>query len=237
MLKFSTHILEASLHRNAQLNPDLWVGEALRPEVRRSLLNFAEAWRKFARIPEDAVLDILMVGGNASYFYNEASDIDVHILINKATLGFGTMTDHYLKDRKSIWSIQHDVRVKGYQVEPYAQDISEKPPQGQGVYSLLRGEWVQKPVVTDYDPAGDEELNRKVTDWQSAIDKLVDDGRGVEEFDALKRKLSEMRKNGIAAGGELSRDNLIFKALRLSGHLDKMSQYVKQKQTRDLSLA
>lgn len=236
MLKFSESLNVGYLHRNERLNPKLWDGDVLRPEVRTSLLNFAEAWRRFARIPPSAVQDILMVGGNAGYFYNDSSDIDVHLLIDRTSLGFGNLTDDFLKDRKSMWTQAHDVRVKGYSVEPYAQDVRESSPEGQGVYSILRRQWVKRPTESRYDPSVDAELDRKVADWQRAIDHLVDQDAGVEAAEQLKKRLSEMRGNGIKAGGELAQDNLVFKSLRLSNHLDKLSKYKRDKETRELSL-
>lgn len=177
-----------------------------------------------------------MVGGNASYYYNDSSDIDVHLLVDKASLGFGPLTEEHLKDKKTLWTIRHDVRVKGIPLEPYAQDVSEKAPIGQGVFSLRRNEWVQKPIDPTYDPDTDVRLERKVKDWQRAIDRLVNSRPPIEKFDGLKSRLSEMRSKGIARGGELDPDNLVFKALRFSGHLDKMSEYIKQRQAQDLSI-
>lgn len=237
MKKLADLLDEATLHFNPTLNKDLWDGERLKSDVRTSLLNFAEAWRRFAKIPEDAVLDVLMVGGNASYFYNESSDVDVHLLLDRQSLGFGPMTDEYLKDKKALWTQKYDVRVKGYQVEPYAQDVSETPPVGQGVYSLKRNEWVQKPAVSDYDPEKDEVLKAKVSRWTDTIDGLVKAGASPEEFGVLKNKLADMRSGSIRKGGELSRGNLVFKSLRLAGVLDRMSDYVKRREAQDISLS
>lgn len=236
MNKFHSFSESVGLRRNYQLNPRLWDGDTLKPEVRTALLNFAEAWRKYAGIPEGKVQDILLVGGNASFYYNDSSDIDVHLLVDRNQLGFGSLTEEHLKDKKALWSIRHDVRVKGIPVEPYAQDLSEKAPQGQGVYSLQRGVWVQRPTDSTYDPENDPELDDRVAHWQRTIDTLVNARPPVEEFDALKNKMATMRSQGIARGGELDRDNLVFKALRLSGHLDKMSEYVKRRQASDLSI-
>lgn len=234
MLKTFSEAL--GLRRNDQLNPKLWDGSRLRPEVRTALLNFGEAWRKYAGIPESEVKDVIMVGGNAGYYYNDASDIDVHLLVDRSRLGMGPIVDEHLKDRKTLWSIRHDVRVKGYQVEPYAQDISERPPAGQGVYSLMNDRWLNQPVHDGYDPETDLRVARKVSHWQRMIDRLVGDAHGLDEFDAMKNKMADMRSKGIARGGELDPDNLVFKALRISGHLDKMSDYVKNKQVADLSI-
>lgn len=237
-MRFSAFIDEATgLRRNESLNPVLWENGRLRRDVRIKLLNFAEAWRAFARIPESTVSDVVMVGGNAGLFYNEASDVDVHLIVDKAALPFGEVTEEYLRDKKALWTARHDVRVKGYQVEPYAQGLGEPFAAGQGVYSLERDAWIQSPTSERYDPDSDSRLIRSVAHWQRAIDRALTGDAGVEAMDVMRGKLSEMRARSISKHGELGRDNLVFKALRLSGHLAKMSDYGNAKKTSELSLA
>lgn len=237
MIEFSDFLRETAVfHRNSQLNPALWDGDALRPDVRTKLLNFAEAWRSFAKIPREDVLDELMVGGNAGYFYNDDSDIDVHLLIDRSALGLGSYVDDYLQDKKAEWTSRYDVRVKGYPIEPYAQDVSERFTSGQGVYSLTRGEWLQRPTDVDYDPTADERLQRRVGTLSRAIDKLIEKNADSGEFDLLKKKISDMRSRSLKRGGELGRGNLAFKILRLDGALDRMADFVKRKRAEALSL-
>lgn len=228
---------QPELHRNDVLNPDVWDGDSIKRDVRTALLNFAEAWRVFAKIPEDAVVDVILVGGNAGYYYNETSDLDVHLVVDRSRLGLGSLTDEYLRDKKALWTIKHDVRVKGYQVEPYAQDVSEGSPAGQGVYSLQRDQWVKRPVQSDYDPRHDTVLAEKTRRWIESIDKLTSGDHDLDDYEAIKRKLADMRTKSIAAGGELSRGNLIFKNLRMSGHLDRVQDYIRRKTTDSLSLS
>lgn len=226
----------ATLHRNDSLNPALWDGDRLKSDVRTALLNFAEAWRKYARIPREAVLDVLLVGGNASLYYNEASDIDVHLLVDPKMLPGGDMADEFLRDRKALWTARYNVHIKGYPVEPYAQPTTEKFPAGQGVYSLTRAAWVQRPTTSSYDPSKDPKLAKKVEAWRDAIDHAIHD-EGEEDVDALRNKLAEMRARAIRTGGELSRNNLVFKALRLSGHIDAMKSFIRRQEASRLSLS
>lgn len=204
--------------------------------MRETLIRFGNAWRDFAKIPQQAVTDILMVGGNASYCYNDSSDIDVHLVVDRGQLGFGPIVDEFLADRKSLWTMKHAIRVKGYPVEPYAQDVSQAAPAGQGVFSLTRNEWVQKPTQTGYDPSQDTNLEGKVTHWKNTIDKALRDNRSVEEMKRLKDRISEMRKSGIALHGEFSPENLVFKALRNDGYLDKINDHARNLLDKSLSL-
>lgn len=225
------------LRRNSALNPVLWDGDRLRPDVRTHLLNFAEAFRRFAKIPEGAVRDVYMVGGNTGLYYNDLSDVDVHLVIDRSALGAGDLTDEYLRDKKALWTLRHDVRVKGYQVEPYAQDTSDPLVPGQGVYSVQRGEWVQRPIETDYDPSTDPILRTRADSWRRSIDKLLSNPSSVDDLETVRRRLADMRSRSISRGGELGRDNLVFKSLRNTGHLDRITNHIRRMTSDSLSLA
>lgn len=236
MLKFARFLAEDPFEIHKQLNPLLWDrNNRLLPEVKEKLLQFAEAWGAFAKIPPAMVNDIILTGGNAGFLYNGQSDLDVHLLVDRAALGYGPLVDDFLQDRKTLWSVKHHITVKGIPVEPYAQDLSERPPAGQGIYSLRNDVWIQFPSAITYDPAADPVLAKKVAHWMGVIDKVIKERRPLSEFQGIRKKLSDMRKRGLARRGELDRDNLIFKALRNSGHIDRMNNYVAQETDRELS--
>ena len=85
--------MKISLEYHDELNPKLWDGEKLKPEVKAALLKFIEAWRQYANIPKDLIQDIVMIGGNTNYNYTPKSDIDVHLIVDRNKLG---------KDRKLV---------------------------------------------------------------------------------------------------------------------------------------
>lgn len=224
------------LQYHSTLNPALWQDDQLKPRVRERLLAFGRAWGDFAKIPESAVRDVLMTGGNCNYNWSPWSDIDVHLLVDRASLGRDRgLVDDLLKAKKKLWSLEHHVTVEGYPIEPYAQDVGEPSPAGQGVYSLSRGAWVIHPELHAYD-LDDPALAAKISHYAGLIDHLVDHGAPPDEFANLKRRIADMRKSGIARGGEFAPENLTFKALRNSGHLQKMTDYVRDHEDRSLSL-
>ena len=119
--------LKISLQYHNKLNPKLWIGNKLKPEVRKTLIKFAYAWAEFANIKKNLIKDIIMTGGNSNYNYTSKSDIDVHIVVDKNKLGANRpMVDDYLQSKKMLWTLTHDVKVYGYSLEPYAQDQNEK---------------------------------------------------------------------------------------------------------------
>lgn len=239
MHNFSEFIaeLKITLQCHDELNPKLWDGEKLKPEVRKALIKFGETWAEFAKIPKSMIEDIVMTGGNTNFNYTSKSDIDVHLIVDRSKLfSDQKFVEEYLQDKKSLWTLSHDVNVYGYPLEPYAQDKSIKYPKDQGVYSLKNDEWLKKPGKCEYDYQGDNLLKQKVKHYMHAIDHLIKHKMGEGAVNLLKTKLKNMRAAGIQQYGEYSRENLVFKELRNRGYLDKMNAYDKSMQDQELSL-
>jgi len=232
------NVNESLLEYHKTLNQKLFDGEILRPEVRMTLLKIAETWQKFSKIPNDIVKDIIFTGGNAQYNYTKYSDIDVHIVIDKKVLTGKSdpdLIDDYLSDKKTLWSKSRNIKVRGYTVELYAQDVDDKLV-ASGVYSLLNNKWVLKPEHGKYDFKHDDALKNKVDEFTDTINNMIEKELPDHEFKIMKDKLKNMRKAALASGSEFSFDNLVFKSLRNNGILDKMNKYLAQKQDNELSL-
>jgi hypothetical protein len=229
--------MKLKLQYHSELNPKLWNEFDLKPEVRRKLLQFAEVWREFAKIPKSAVKDILMLGGNTNYNYTELSDIDVHLVIDKNEMAPNNpLLDDYLQDKKQMWTMAHKITILGYPIEPYAQDESVTAHINQGVFSLLKNEWVAKPEFIGDDMLKNPTLKKKVKFYMRMIDDMIANKSDASAFKNLKEKLRDMRGSAIRKGGEFSFENLVFKELRNQGYLDKMTNYTKTLQDQSLSL-
>jgi hypothetical protein len=229
--------LKITLEYHNELNPKLWEGEKLKPEVKEKLLKFAYEWAKFAKIPKEIIMDVIMTGGNANYNYTPQSDIDVHIVIDRNALGPNReFVDEYLQDKKVLWTLTHKITVLSYSIEPYAQDNADRYPANQGVYSLKRSRWIQLPNKGNYDWQNDPGLKRKVSFYKKMIDQIIKDKMGIDAVRDMKKKLGDMRRASIAAGGEFSFENLVFKELRNRGYLNKMNKYAQSLKDQELSL-
>lgn len=226
------------LQYHDELNPKLWEADGhMRPIVRDKLLKFAEVWRISAKIPEDAATDVIATGGNVNYNYTPKSDIDVHLIIDPSKMEIGeTWLEDWLYDKKLLWTLTHNVKVLGYPLEPYAQDEAQVYHVGQGVYSLMHDAWIQKPQLGKFNWSEDPNLEQKVEYYAQVITDLIKQKMGRDAIDTLKTRIREMRSAGIQRGGEFSFENLVFKALRNGGFLDKMNSYERRIVNRDLSL-
>jgi hypothetical protein len=236
-LKKSLNETKISLEYHHELNPVLWNGARLKPEVRDKLLEFGYAWAKFAKIPDAIILDIIMTGGNANYNYTSKSDIDVHLVIDRNALGTNReFVDEYLQDKKVLWTLTHKIKILGYSLEPYAQDNADRYPANQGVYSLKRSRWIQFPNKGDYNWKDDPGLKRKVMFYKKLIDQVIKDKMDIGAVKDLKDKIKTMRAASIAKGGEFSFENLVFKELRNRGYLDRINRYEQGLKDKALSL-
>jgi hypothetical protein len=208
-----------------QLNPDLWDGDVLKSNVNDQLLLIAKDFYDTLKIKE-APEDITITGSSANYNYTPTSDIDLHLLVNFANVTCDEeITRDYLLAKKSLWNDKHDITIYGREVEVYVQDTSE-PHVSTGVYSILHDNWVEHPEQIDADSIHlDEELyKKKLTEYVELIEHNLEKNTNHNYLKKFRAKISQMRKDGLAAGGQFSVENLVFKKLRSMGYLDKLAQ-------------
>jgi hypothetical protein len=226
---------ELTLQYHDSLNPKLWNGDTLKPEVRGKLLLIAHSWASFANIKPDAIVDIILVGGNANYNYTDFSDVDLHIVIDTDKMPNCKLLDDYLKDKKQLWGLVHNITIYGHDVELYAQDKSVAYTLGQGVYSIKNDNWLVHPEK-EHPNLEDPAIKSKVDQYKEKINTLIDSNADDAAFEGLKTKFREMRAAGLKRAGEFSTENLVFKELRNQGDLDKMVNYIRSRQDKELSL-
>lgn len=228
--------IKSTLQYHQELNPLLWDGFELKDDVRSKLIEIGQTWITWANIPPEAVKDMILVGGNANYNYTSQSDIDLHILVDvDAIPNCPDFIDDYLKDKKQLWSLTHDIKIHGNDVEIYAQDMNDGFAKDQGVFSLSDNSWIEEPVNQEIN-LDNPHISKKVQEYIEKIDSLLASNAEDEAFQKLKDKFKDMRSSDIKKYGEFSHGNLIFKELRNLGYLDKMNDYIKSKQDQNLSL-
>jgi len=218
------------LSYHSHLNHKLFnLDDKMHDHIRQHLLLIGQTWAKFANIPDEAIVDIIFTGGNANYNWNVLSDLDVHVEVNLNK--FMTPDRELLKKSffhyKDLWALKHpDIKVLGYPVELFAEDYLEYHNPIQGIYSLTKDEWINKPEhFDDVDYENDPYLQDRVNSLKTQIDKLLQDG-DEEGLNRLRKEIVAKRRQSIIDEGEIkSKYNAIFKSLRNSGHLNKMTNY------------
>ena len=131
-----------------ELNPKIWdEDEKMDPTVRKTLLKIADDYFESLELPNIDIEDVTMTGSLSNYNWSKYSDVDLHILIDYNDLPMDEeLVQDFLKSKSSAWNKEHDVKIYGYDVELYVQDIDEEH-HSTGVYSILKNEWVTKPKM------------------------------------------------------------------------------------------
>lgn len=206
------------VHRT--LNQAIWAGDKLKTEIRKRLLQIASEFRDFLGVPVE-VEDVIFTGSLANYNYSRYSDIDLHLVFDFKQVGDEDLVRELMTSKKAIWNDTHNIRVKGAEVELFAQDASW-PHHATGVYSVTKGDWNVKPSYEK--PQVDlKGVKEKAEDLMAQIDDSLDEECDVDCLDAVQDKIKRMRQTGLdKKGGEFSVENLAFKVLRRNGYLEKL---------------
>ena len=138
-----------------------------------------------------------------------------------------TLIEDFLKSKSSNWNKEHDIKVYGFDVELYVQDIEEEHT-STGVYSILKNEWVVKPEKKKIS-INDKTIKNKANRLMDMIDGVYEDMEEEEDYDKIvnlaqkiQDKIKKMRQCGLEEGGEWSVENIVFKVLRRNGMLDRL---------------
>ena len=214
---------------NSKLNPKIWQGGELDPEVREKLIKIAQAFEEFVGVDLE-VVDYTITGSNANYTWTKHSDLDLHIIIpGKAD----DASRELYSSKKTLWGDQHDITIRGLPVECYIQGQDE-PHHSTGVYSLIQNKWLVKPkkIKPNIDDASvSAKCDNLVRVTREALQQ--DD---LARLSAVKDKITTMRKAGLERAGEWSVENLCFKTLRNLGLIDDLTERIRQLEDEQLSL-
>jgi predicted nucleotidyltransferase len=221
-------ILDSFLIKDT-LNPKIWDNpknpkeSKMIPKVKKALLDISEKFIEY--LGDDSfVEDIILTGSLSNFNWSEFSDFDLHIVINIGE--YDDKSDLYkelFNLKKQIFNDKHEIKIFGYDVELYPQD-SEEVHTSSGVYSLMNDEWINVPAKSK-ESIDREILKKKISMWVEKIEDSIDDSisdNNTDKLEKLKSKLKDYRKSGLEKDGEFSYENLVFKFLRRSGHIQKM---------------
>jgi hypothetical protein len=215
-----------------ELNPSVWDGRELRVDVRYKLLEIAKRFVEYLDVPNFKLVDVILRGSLTNYNYTQYSDFDLHIVTDYAALDCD-ITEPFYMAKKKIWNDEHDITIKGHEVELYVEDRDEENA-SEGMYSVLDNRWHKRPKYQQPD-IDDRAVNSKARDLMTQINRAVKTG-SVEDITRLQDKIRNMRQSGLDASGEFSTENLAFKIIRNKGYLDKLYKNKNQKFDQELSL-
>lgn len=214
-----------------QLNPEFWHNDKLNPQVRQKLLKIAKDF--FADLeldPKIKMLDILFVGSMANYNWSKFSDIDLHVVVDFKDFGEDKdFMQKFFNANKNNFNNEHNIKMHGYNVEMYVQDLHEKL-SSSAVFSVMRNKWIVQPkevkfkidksvlrrkILKMFDKLRNIEKNYKHKQFQKVVD----------EVDEVFEQIKKMRKSGLERGGEFSLENILYKIFRRTDIFDLLDTY------------
>lgn len=221
------------------LNPKFWINNSLNSRIRLKLLDIADDFVDTLEVDWAKPIDIILTGSLTNYNWSKYSDVDLHIIFNYKQIDPKiNLVKDYLDAKRKLWNNKHDnLKIYGFPIEIYLQDINEKH-ESSGIYSLEKNEWLVKPNDNVIKPIGLNKffIKEKTAKLMTDIDNIISMyDKNLNEYDIkviglkakkLFNKIKYIRKYGLINYGEMSSENIIFKILRRSGYIDKLSNLI-----------
>lgn len=217
--------LKLTLKYHNRLSPKLWKAGGIQPELGARLVALAHQFAAFSGVDRKRIKDIVVTGSSANYNYTVHSDIDVHIISDVS--GINSLN---LYQKKVEWTRGHPELVhRNFPLEFYIHDVNQPLSKDQGVYSLVKNKWLNKPTHLDdvsilTDPLLFNHLQYNI----DLIKKVLLKTNNASDILRYKEKLWRMRTAGLQRDGEFSIENIIYKDLRNRGLIDKLNTRLRE---------
>jgi hypothetical protein len=135
--------------------------------------------------------------------------------------------------KKNQYNFNHDVKIKGIDVELYVQPSKDKH-HSAGIYSVLDDQWISEPKAESA-KIEDSDVEEKVRSYLNKI-KLALRLRDYTKAKAVMDDINKLRKTGLEREGEFSVENIAFKVLRAKGWINKLREHLYDLEDMALSL-
>jgi len=211
--------LTKAINFNTDLNPQIFMNDKMRPLVRNKLIEIADHFREFLGVQNIALVDIEVSGSNAAYSYTPHSDVDLHLIVDFTKLPNNEVYKEMFDAKKYQYNHNHDIKIKGYEVELYVQDAAE-PHHSLGSYSVMKDEWNKIPSKQRANLNDTATLLKYDKLKNLAIRALASDDS--EYLNSVLDLVKKYRSAGLDEFGEFGPENLAFKMLRTDGYFAKL---------------
>lgn len=227
-------MLKESFEVHDTLNPKLWDTSTnkLLPEVRQKIIEIVNAFEEYLDFPIQ-ILDIHLVGSNASFNWTSSSDLDVHIIANYEDVTDEPALLQALYDsKKSKFNNDYNITIRGIEIEMYVQDVNSGI-MSNGIYSVCDNDWVKepKPIKSITKHNTETELEK----WTTKINDVIM-SNDYDKINDTINMLYLIRHNSLAIDGEYGKGNQLFKDIRNKGLLDNLKKAKMKARSKELSL-
>ena len=217
--------ISSLLKQNNVLHKELWSDGRLKTRFRSKLIDIAQKFYDDVELPKSALKDITFTGSLANYNYTDASDIDLHLIVDFSQIDDDNqfLVEQFFKAVTSNWNRTHTITMKNHEVEIYVQEASE-PHHSTGIYSLLSAKWLIRPEIKDQ-KVDKSLVSKKAASFMQMIEDVEDlyDNkyykRAHDSSKKLMKKIKKYRSAGLDDEGEFSVENVAFKYLRNNNYI------------------
>lgn len=223
--------LQEKLELHNSLNPKIWEDNELKPSVNDKIIEIVDQFQEDLDYPID-IVDIRIVGSNASYNYTEFSDLDIHLVVNMELMDMSQdVSQIFFNLAKTNFNNKYDISIKGINAELYVEDVNSTAITN-GIYSIYQQRWVKFPkkiVPPDVD------ISKELVIFTDRIHTILSKGN-INSITKLINDLYIMRKDSLDSAGEYGKGNQLFKELRNQGLLDDLKSKLNEIKSKELSL-
>lgn len=230
-------ILEEALEVHDTLNPAIWEGNVIRPEVKDALMNIVNKYVEESEVLKiEDVIDAEVLGSNASYNYNADSDLDLHLVVNMERISSDpTLVQIACNAEKALFNKAYDITIHGVEVELYVEDVKTGAVSN-GVYSLFKEEWIKVPIRKQIpDMSSDVDYQKLLEIWTNEATAVLQ-STDRQEVSSFIDELYNLRRLSIMSEGEYAKGNIVFKEIRNSGMLQLLKDHLLKLSSAELSL-
>lgn len=214
---------------NKTLNPKLWdKNNELLPEVKEKIFDIVNQFKDNLTDAgaELNINDIVLLGSNANYNYNDQSDLDIHIIADDTIDCSKQHLPVIYNAYKKLFNDKYDININGIETEVYVEEGTKSNANSAGIYSLKNG-WLNKPSKDIETPNINSIQFYKLLDsWKRRYLKLITDATSntLEDIENYLDEIQQLRIESVAKEGEFGLGNLVFKKIRNLGYLNELKE-------------
>lgn len=234
---FTRNNINEAIEKHETLNPLIWNGKEIKANVKSAIEEIVSKYIEDSMIlSEDDIIDVELLGSNASYNYTEHSDLDIHLVVNMESISSDpALVQIACNAEKALFNNAFDFKIKGLDVELYVEDVKTGAASN-GVYSITKDKWLKVPIHKNIpDVSNDSQYLNLLDIWTSKA-KVIMSSTSSRDIQNFVNELYNLRRLSIMTDGEYARGNLVFKEIRNSGLLKELKDKINELTSKELSL-
>ena len=231
--------MNESFELHDTLNQKLWTSDkTLIPEVENAIKRIVEEFLSNSEVlSEKDIIDVELVGSNASYNYTDKSDLDLHLVVNMEDLSCDPeLVQIACNAEKASFNRNYNLSIKGVEIELYVEDVKASTASN-GIYSLFKEKWIKFPEpIESVDYSTDTEFISKLDELVVEVNQVLSSASSSFEIQDEINNLYNTRRESIMSEGEYGFGNQLFKEIRSLGLLDDLKDKKFELASKELSL-